>query len=108
VGFGLNNKNVSTPIPTIAATSPDTSRIRDLLVFFAKGVRTAAVAGAAEAPKLELTGAAVANVLPQDWQNVESSGRVDPQKRQNIWRLRMLKVVKDSDEQFGLTPNGPG
>jgi hypothetical protein len=88
VGFGLNKKNVSTPPTTIAATSPDMSRIRELFFFFATGFGTVAGAGAAEAPELELTAASVANGLPQHWQNVESSGRVAPQKRQNMGELQ--------------------
>lgn len=61
------------------------------------GGGTVAVAGAAEAPELELTGASVANGLPQHWQNVESSGRVAPQKRQNtsgIWDFQALRYRK--------------
>src|SRR5689334_1466776 len=104
MGFGLNN-NVNTPI---AATSPETSRVRNLLAFFANGVRTAAVAGAAEAPELELTGAAVANVLPQDWQNVESSGRVAPQKRQNIGDSGCSKSLKTAITSLALRRTASG
>jgi hypothetical protein len=99
VDFGFNNKNVNTPITTIPATSPDMSRICELFFFSAMGGGTVAAAGAAEAPELELTGASVANGLPQYWQNVESSGRVAPQKRQNtsgIWDFQALRYRKNS------------
>src|SRR5262249_35189632 len=77
----------SIPIATTVAASP-MSTIRRSPFFLAMGSRRVAGASAAAAPAPERVIADTANDLPHDWQNVESAGRVAPQKRQNIRGLR--------------------